>query len=200
MIGYEAIQTRIANRKKEREKGDAGTKPVKGSNKKRVKKTKEARESEQDANETRARELICLLARALKSIHHHEETGCPNPTVLLSYHWQQMWPRYTSPVPSWSSKPSSWRDWGPIWGTLIQKTMNHIRPRQRESLVDWLTKIFSAFGGVPSGPACSPVGILPLRLWVCKEHARWSDVGFLVVSVLAVRSRFAGETLFEFCV
>ena len=37
MIGYEAMQTRIANRKKEREKDDAGTKPVKGSNKKRVK-------------------------------------------------------------------------------------------------------------------------------------------------------------------
>ena len=77
MIGYEAMQTRIPNRKKEREKYAAGTKPVKGSNKKRVKKTKEARESEQDANETRARELTCLLARALKSIQHQEETDYP---------------------------------------------------------------------------------------------------------------------------
>ena len=60
MIGYEAMQTRIANRKKEREKDAAGTKPVKGWNKKRVKKTKEAKESEQGANEARARELTCL--------------------------------------------------------------------------------------------------------------------------------------------
>ena len=44
MIGYGAMQTRIANSKQEREKGAAGTKPVKGSNKKRVKTTKEARE------------------------------------------------------------------------------------------------------------------------------------------------------------
>ena len=30
---------------------------------------------------------------------------------------------------------------------------------------------FSAFGGVPSGPACSPVGILPLWLGVFGKHA-----------------------------
>ena len=30
---------------------------------------------------------------------------------------------------------------------------------------------FSAFGGVPSGPACSPVGILPLWLGAFGEHA-----------------------------
>ena len=60
MIGYEAMQTRIANLKKEREKCAADTTPVKSSNKKRVKKTKEARDSEQDANETR--ELVSSLA------------------------------------------------------------------------------------------------------------------------------------------
>ena len=38
MKGYEAMQTRIANRKKEGEKSAAGSKPAKGSNKKRVKK------------------------------------------------------------------------------------------------------------------------------------------------------------------
>ena len=31
--------------------------------------------------------------------------------------------------------------------------------------------IFSAFGGVPSGPACSPAGILPLWLGVSGERA-----------------------------
>ena len=54
---------------------------------------------------------------------------------------------------------------------------------------------FSAFGGVPSGPACSPVGILPLRLGAFGERACWRDVGLVVVSA------FAGGTLilFEFC-
>ena len=59
MLGYEAMQTRIANRKKEREECAAGTKPVKGSNKKRVKKTKGAKEL---ASKTRVRELTCLFA------------------------------------------------------------------------------------------------------------------------------------------
>ena len=38
--------------------------------------TKEAKELtlEQDANETRARELTCLFAQALKSIQQHEDT------------------------------------------------------------------------------------------------------------------------------
>ena len=78
MIGYEAMQTRIANRKKEREKCAAGTKPVKGSNKKRLKKPRKQKSwsKMQIANETRARELTCLFARALKSIQHHEETDC----------------------------------------------------------------------------------------------------------------------------
>ena len=44
MIEYEATQTRLANRNKEREKCAACSKPVKGSNKKRLKKTKEAKE------------------------------------------------------------------------------------------------------------------------------------------------------------
>ena len=52
MKGYEAMQTRIANRKKEREKSVTGSKHAKSSNKKHVKKTKETNESEQDANET----------------------------------------------------------------------------------------------------------------------------------------------------
>ena len=70
MVGYEAMKIRIANRKKEREreKCAAGNKPVKGSNKKRVKNAKGGKELEQDANETKARELTCLFARALKSI------------------------------------------------------------------------------------------------------------------------------------
>ena len=68
---YEQNVLRVLN------KCAAGTKPVEGSNKKRVKKTNAAMESEQDANKTRARELTCLLARALKSIQHHEETDYP---------------------------------------------------------------------------------------------------------------------------
>ena len=57
---------------------------------------------------------------------------------------------------------------------------------------------FSAFGGVPSEPACSPVGILPLRLGVFGERDCWRDVGLLVVSAFAGGESFAGETLFEF--
>ena len=45
--------------------------------------------------------------------------------------------------------------------------------------------IFSAFGGVPSGPACSPVGIAPLWLGAFGERACWRDVGLLVVSAFA---------------
>ena len=59
--------------------------------------------------------------------------------------------------------------------------------------------IFSAFGGVPSGPACSPVGIVPLWLGPFGERACWRDVGLLVVSGFAGGKSFAGEALFEFC-
>ena len=52
---------------------------------------------------------------------------------------------------------------------------------------------FSAFGGVPSGPACSPIGILPPWLEAFGERACWWNVGLLVVSA------FAGGTLFAFC-
>ena len=45
--------------------------------------------------------------------------------------------------------------------------------------------IFSAFGGVPSGPACSPVGILPLLLGAFGERACLRGVGLLVVSAFA---------------
>ena len=58
---------------------------------------------------------------------------------------------------------------------------------------------FSAFGGVPSGPACSPVGIVPLWLGAFGERASWRDVGLLVVSGFAGGKSFAGEALFEFC-
>ena len=61
------------------------------------------------------------------------------------------------------------------------------------------TSIFSAFGGVPSGPACSPVGIVPLWLGAFGERACWRDVGLLVVSGFAGGKSFAGEALFEFC-
>ena len=58
---------------------------------------------------------------------------------------------------------------------------------------------FSAFGAVPSGPACSPVGIVTLRLGAFGERACWWDVGLLVVSGFAGGESFAGELLFEFC-
>ena len=58
---------------------------------------------------------------------------------------------------------------------------------------------FSAFGGVPSGPACSPVGIVPLWLGAFGERACWRDVGLLVVSGFDGGKSFAGGILFEFC-
>ena len=42
-----------------------------------MKKTKGGKELEQKANETKARELTNLLARALKSTEHHEESDYP---------------------------------------------------------------------------------------------------------------------------
>ena len=62
--------------------------------------------------------------------------------------------------------------------------------------------IFSACGGVPSGPAaCSPVGIPSLWLGAFGERACWQDVGLLVVSAFAGGKSFAGGALilFEFC-
>ena len=71
----------------------------------------------------------------------------------------------------------------------------HLDELQRGSFV----LKFSAFGGVPSGPACSPVGIVPLWLGAFGERACWRDVGLLVVSGFAGGKSFAGEALFEFC-
>ena len=45
--------------------------------------------------------------------------------------------------------------------------------------------IFSVFGGVPSGPACPPVGIPPLRLGAFGERVCWWDVDLLVLSAFA---------------
>ena len=78
------MQLRIAHRKqeREREKCAAGTKPATSSNKlkkKRVNKTmaKGGKDLEQNANEKKARELTNLLARALQSVEHHEESDYP---------------------------------------------------------------------------------------------------------------------------
>ena len=70
--------------------------------------------------------------------------------------------------------------------------------RGRCAGVKFSTK-FSAFGGVPSGPACSPVGIVPLWLGAFGERDCLRDVGLLVVSGFAGGESFAGEALFEFC-
>ena len=137
MIGYEAMQTRIANRKKELEKCAAGTKPVKGSNKKRVKKTKEARDSEQDANETRARELTCLLAQALKSIQHHEETDYPKQSDCAALLPLAM---KVAKVYQPCSKLVKRTELMEAFGDTYSENYD-IRPRRRESLVDWLTKL-----------------------------------------------------------
>ena len=58
---------------------------------------------------------------------------------------------------------------------------------------------FSAFGGVPSGPAWSLVGIVPLWLGAFWERACWRDVGLPAVSGFAGGKSFASEALFEFC-
>ena len=58
---------------------------------------------------------------------------------------------------------------------------------------------FGAFGGVPSGPACCPVGIAPLWLGAFGECACWRDVGLLAVSGFAGGKSFPGEALLEFC-
>ena len=57
--------------------------------------TKGGNDLEQKANETKARELTNLLARALmiKSIEHHEESDYPKQSdgaalLLLVYHWR----------------------------------------------------------------------------------------------------------------
>ena len=79
MIGYEAMQLRIAHRKKEREraKSDAGKKHAASSNKKKRVNTTKGGKDEKQVNEIKARELTNLLAKALKSIEHHEESDCP---------------------------------------------------------------------------------------------------------------------------
>ena len=51
---------------------------------------------------------------------------------------------------------------------------------------------FSAFGAVPSGPACFPVGILPLWLGAFGERGGWRGVVLLVVDALAGGESFCG--------
>ena len=71
------MQSRIANRKKERsQKNATGSKPGLNSNNNKVKKLHE-KSSVNKANETRARELTSLLKQALESMKHHEEGNQP---------------------------------------------------------------------------------------------------------------------------
>ena len=98
MKGYEAMQTRIANRKKEREKSAAGSKPVKGSNNKRVKKSQLTRSKRQTRHE-----LVRSLAYSHELWRVSSTTRRPvclnNRTVLRllpSYLWHPRLPRYTS--------------------------------------------------------------------------------------------------------
>ena len=77
--GYDKMQSRIANRKKERsEKNTTGNTPRLNSNNKKVEKSHEkGSSSDKKTNETRARELTGLLKHALESTKHHEEGDQP---------------------------------------------------------------------------------------------------------------------------
>ena len=59
-------------------------------------------------------------------------------------------------------------------------------------VVKWGISKFSAFGGVPSGPACFHVGILPLWLGAFGERGGWRGVVLLVVDALAGGESFCG--------
>ena len=77
--GEVAMQTRIATKKKERqrERAQAARKPARGSNTtKRVKKST-GTQGPVEENETRARALTSLPARALDAVKHHEEGNFP---------------------------------------------------------------------------------------------------------------------------
>ena len=78
------------------------------------------RKSEQDATETRARELTCLLARALKSIQHYEKTEYPNQSDCAA-----LLPLATKVAKVYESCPKLVKQTELIegLGTPIQKTM-----------------------------------------------------------------------------
>ena len=142
VIGYEAMQLRIAHRKKEREreKCAAGNKPVTSSNKKkRVNKTKGGKELEQKENETKARELTSLLARALKSTERHEETDYPKqPDCAALLPLAMNLAKVYEPCSKLVNCKQTELIAG-LGGTYSQTY--DIRSRRRESPVDWWTKV-----------------------------------------------------------
>ena len=137
MKGYEEMQARTAARKKEREKNATGSKPVKRSKNKRVQKSQEEKETAKEANKTRARELTSLLARALESIQHHEEGNMPKQsdcTALLPVASKMA--KVHEPCSKLIKQTELMEGLGDIYSDIYD-----IRPRRREGLVDWLTKV-----------------------------------------------------------
>ena len=75
---------------------------------------------------------------------------------------------------------------------MLIAARNDRRLTEHWSIYSWagndakrVLKTFSAFGGVPSEPACSPVGILQLWVGAFGERVCWWDVGLLVISAFA---------------
>ena len=139
--GYEEMQTRIANRKKEREKNATGSNPVKGSKNKRVKKSQEAKRSGKEANETPARELTSLLARDLESIKRHEVGDMPKQsdcTALLPLVSKMA--KLYEPCSKLIKQTELMEGLGDIYSDVYD-----IRPRRRGGLVGWLTKVLLRF-------------------------------------------------------
>ena len=137
MIGYEAMQTRIANRKKEREKCTTGTKPLKGSNKKKGEEDQGSTRVGASCKRTRVRELTCLLARALKSIKQNEETDYPKQSdcaALLSLAAKMA--KVHGPCSKLIKQTEVMEGLGDTYSENYD-----IMSRRRESLVDWLTKV-----------------------------------------------------------
>ena len=132
------MQTRIDTGKKEREKSVAGSTPVKDSNKKIVTNSQEASGSGKEANETQARELTSLLARALQleSIKHHEETDLPKQSDCAA-----LLPLASRIIKVYEpcSKLIKQTELMERLGDTHSENYD-IRPRRREGLVGWFTK------------------------------------------------------------
>ena len=94
---------------------------------------------EQKANEKKARELTNLLARALQSIEHHEESDYPKQSdcaALLPLAMKMA--KVYKPCSKLVKQTELMEGLGDTYSENYD-----IRPRRRESLVDWLTTVYS---------------------------------------------------------
>ena len=100
-------------------------------------KTNGGKDLEQKPNETKARELTALLARALKSIEHHDESDYPKQSACAA-----LLPLAMKIAKVYAPCSRLVKQTELMEGLGDTYSQNYdIRPRRREILVGWWTKV-----------------------------------------------------------